>query len=85
MDKKKPFLLEFCAPPYLASASVAIKKMMALIFILSNIGILGTYLTESPVFPTLNIRMKFYICKDVQREEVINFVAQKTLKLSNNL
>ena len=54
MGKKKPFLLGFCAPAYLAAASVAITNdfLMALIFILSILGVLGPYLTEFPVFPT---------------------------------
>ena len=54
MDREKPFLLGFCAPAYLAAASVAITNdfLMALIFILSTFGVLGAYLTESPVFLT---------------------------------
>ena len=54
MDRKKPFLLGFCAPAYLAVASVVITNdfLMALIFILSTFGVLGAYLNEFPVFPT---------------------------------
>ena len=55
MEKKNPFLLRFCAPAYLASATVAITNdfLMALIFILFTLGILGAYVTESKIFPTL--------------------------------
>ena len=54
MDKKKPFIMGLFAPAYLAAAIVAITNdfLMALIFILSTLGVLGTYLTELPAFPT---------------------------------
>ena len=55
MDKKNPFLLGFCAPVYLAAATVAITNdfLMAVMFILGTLGILGAYVTEFPIFPTL--------------------------------
>ena len=52
---KNPFLLGFCAPVYLAAATVAITNdfLMAVMFILGTLGILGAYVTEFPIFPTL--------------------------------
>ena len=55
MDYKNPFLMGFCAPIYLAAATVAITNdfLMAVMFILGTLGILGAYVTEFPIFPTL--------------------------------
>ena len=55
MDKKNPFLLRFYAPTYLAAATVAITNdfLMAIMFMLFTLGILGAYVTEFPIFPTL--------------------------------
>ena len=53
--KKNPFLMGLCAPAYLAAASVAITNdfLMAIMFMLFTLGILGAYVTEFPIFPTL--------------------------------
>ena len=55
MSKKNPFLLGFCAPAYLAPATIAITNdfLMAVMFILFTLGILGAYVTEFPIFSTL--------------------------------
>ncbi|MBT3514271.1 MAG: hypothetical protein HOB32_08885 [Nitrospina sp.] len=55
MNKKNPFLLGFCAPAYLAVATVAITNdfLMAVMFILFTLGVLGAYVTEFPIFSTL--------------------------------
>ena len=55
MNKKNPFLLGFCAPAYLAPATIAITNdfLMAVMFILFTLGILGAYVTEFPIFSTL--------------------------------
>ena len=55
MDYKNPLLMGFCAPIYLAAATVAITNdfLMAVMFILGTLGILGAYVTEFPIFPTL--------------------------------
>jgi hypothetical protein len=47
MDKKNPFIMGLFAPAYLAAAIVAITNdfLIALIFILSTLGVLGAYLT----------------------------------------
>ena len=44
-----------CALAYLAAASVAITKdfLMAVMFLLFTLGLLGAYVAEFPVFPTL--------------------------------
>ena len=53
--KRNPFVLGFCAPAYLAAATVAITNdfLMAVMFILGTLGILGAYVTEFPIFSTL--------------------------------
>ncbi len=53
--KKNPFLMGLCAPAYLAAATVAITNdfLMAIMFMLFTLGILGAYVTEFPIFPTL--------------------------------
>ena len=53
--KKNPFLMGFWAPAYLAAASVAITNdfLMAIMFMLFTLSILGAYVTEFPIFPTL--------------------------------
>ena len=53
--KKNPFLMGLCAPAYLAVATVAITNdfLMAIMFMLFTLGILGAYVTEFPIFPTL--------------------------------
>ena len=55
MDYKNPFLMGLCAPLYLAAATVAITNdfLMAVMFILFTLGILGAYVTEFPIFSTL--------------------------------
>ena len=55
MDYKNPFLMGLCAPIYLAAATVAITKdfLMAVMLILGTLGILGAYVTEFPILPTL--------------------------------
>ena len=66
MDKKNPFLSGFCAPASdygdginhtitFAAATVAITNdfLMAIMFMLFTLGILGAYVTEFPIFPTL--------------------------------
>ena len=55
MNKTNPFLLGFFAPVYLAAATVAITNdfLMAVIFILFTLGVLGAYVTEFPIFSTL--------------------------------
>lgn len=53
--KKNPFLMGLWAPAYLAAATVAITNdfLMAVMFMLFTLGILGAYVTEFPIFPTL--------------------------------
>ena len=53
--KRNPFVLGLCAPAYLAAATVAITNdfLMAVMFILCTLGILGAYVTEFPIFSTL--------------------------------
>ena len=55
MDKKNPFLMGLFAPAYLAAATVAITNdfLMAAMFIMFTLGLLGAYVAEFPVFPTL--------------------------------
>ena len=55
MNIKNPFLLGFCAPAYLAPATIAITNdfLMAVMFILFTLGVLGAYVTEFPIFSTL--------------------------------
>ncbi|SVD45614.1 uncharacterized protein METZ01_LOCUS398468, partial [marine metagenome] len=53
--KKNPFLMGLWAPAYLAAATVAITNdfLMAIMFMLFTLSILGAYVTEFPIFPTL--------------------------------
>ena len=53
--KRNPFILGLWAPAYLLPGTVAITNdfLMAVMFILSTLGILGAYVTEFPIFPTL--------------------------------
>ena len=53
--KRNPFILGFWAPVYLAAATVAITNdfLMAVMFLLGTLGILGAYVTEFPIFSTL--------------------------------
>jgi len=53
--KRNPFVLGLCAPAYLAPATAAITNdfLMAVMFILGTLGILGAYVTEFPIFSTL--------------------------------
>ena len=53
--KRNPFILGFWAPVYLLAGSVAITNdfLMAVMFILFTLGILGAYVTEFPIFSTL--------------------------------
>ena len=55
MNKTNPFLLGFFAPAYLVAATVAITNdfLMAVMFILFTLGVLGAYVTEFPIFSTL--------------------------------
>ena len=53
--KRNPFVLGLWAPVYLLAGSVAITNdfLMAVMFILFTLGILGAYVTEFPIFSTL--------------------------------
>ena len=53
--KRNPFLLGLWAPAYLAVGTVAITNdfLMAVMFILCTLGVLGAYVTEFPIFSTL--------------------------------
>ena len=53
--KRNPFILGFWAPAYLLAGSVAITNdfLMAVMFMLCTLGILGAYVTEFPIFSTL--------------------------------
>ena len=53
--KRNPFILGLWAPVYLAAATVAITNdfLMAIMFILATLAILGAYVTEFPIFSTL--------------------------------
>ena len=53
--KRNPFILGFWAPAYLLAGSIAITNdfLMAVMFMLGTLGILGAYVTEFPIFPTL--------------------------------
>ena len=55
--KKNPFFLGLCAPAYLAVATIAITNdfLMAVMFLLFTLGILGAYVTEFPIFPNFQI------------------------------
>ena len=53
--KRNPFILGLWAPVYLSAATIAITNdfLMAIMFMLSTLAILGAYVTEFPIFPTL--------------------------------
>ena len=53
--KRNPFILGLWAPVYLLAGSIAITNdfLMAIMFMLFTLGILGAYVTEFPIFPTL--------------------------------
>jgi len=53
--KRNPFILGLWAPAYLLAGSIAITNdfLMAIMFMLFTLGILGAYVTEFPIFPTL--------------------------------
>ena len=53
--KRNPFILGFWAPVYLLAGSIAITNdfLMAVMFMLCTLGILGAYVTEFPIFSTL--------------------------------
>ena len=53
--KRNPFILGFWAPAYLLAGSIAITNdfLMAIMFMLCTLGILGAYVTEFPIFSTL--------------------------------
>ena len=53
--KRNPFILGLWAPAYLLAGSVAITNdfLMAVMFMLGTLGILGAYVTEFPIFSTL--------------------------------
>ena len=53
--KRNSFILGFWAPAYLLAGSVAITNdfLMAIMFMLCTLGILGAYVTEFPIFSTL--------------------------------
>ena len=55
VNKKNPYLMGLWATPYLAEAAVAITNdfLMAIMFMLFTLGILGVYVTQFPIFPTL--------------------------------
>ena len=53
--KRNPFILGLWAPAYLLAGSIAITNdfLMAIMFMLCTLGILGAYVTEFPIFSTL--------------------------------
>ena len=53
--KRNPFILGLWAPANLLAGSIAITNdfLMAVMFMLCTLGILGAYVTEFPIFPTL--------------------------------
>ena len=53
--KRNPFILGLWAPAYLLAGSVAITNdfLMAVMFMLCTLGILGAYVNEFPIFSTL--------------------------------
>ena len=53
--KRNPFILGLWAPAYLLAGSIAITNdfLMAVMFMLGTLGILGAYVTEFPIFSTL--------------------------------
>ena len=53
--KRNPFILGLWAPAYLLAGYIAITNdfLMAVMFILFTLGILGAYVTEFPIFSTL--------------------------------
>ena len=55
MDKKNPFFMGLFAPAYLAAATIAITNdfLMGAMFIMFTLGLLGAYVAEFPIFPTL--------------------------------
>ena len=53
--KRNPFILGLWAPAYLLAGSIAITNdfLMAVMFMLGTLGILGAYVNEFPIFSTL--------------------------------
>ena len=53
--KRNPFILGLWAPAYLLAGSIAITNdfLMAIMFMLGTLGILGAYVNEFPIFSTL--------------------------------
>ena len=53
--KRNPFFLGLWAPAYLLAGSIAITNdfLMAVMFMLGTLGILGAYVNEFPIFSTL--------------------------------
>ena len=53
--KRNPFILGLWAPAYLLAGSIAITNdfLMAVMFLLCTLGILGAYVTEFPILSTL--------------------------------
>ena len=53
--KRNPFILGLWAPAYLLAGSIAITNdfLMAVMFMLCTLGILGAYVNEFPIFSTL--------------------------------
>ena len=53
--KRNPFILGVWAPAYLLAGSIAITNdfLMAAMFLLGTLGILGAYVTEFPILSTL--------------------------------
>ena len=53
--KRNPFILGLWAPAYLLAGSIAITNdfLMAAMFMLCTLGILGAYVNEFPIFSTL--------------------------------
>ena len=53
--KRNPFILGLWAPAYLLAGSIAITNdfLMAIMFMLCTLGILGAYVNEFPIFSTL--------------------------------
>ena len=52
---RNPFIVGFCAPLYQLVATIAITNdfLMAAIFIMFTLGLIGAYVSDFPLLPTL--------------------------------
>ena len=52
---RNPFIVGFCAPLYQMVATIAITNdfLMAAIFIMFTLGLIGAYVSDFPLLPTL--------------------------------